>query len=123
MKQNPFTSKSFESIWSKHFNNAKEVMTFEFINGVSFLKHKFLPLHINVGKNLTKGIDYKLNIDAIDYKKKTFLKPLIIAAALLTSISTDPKSALILFKSSEICSLSVTLSIMPLPRILFSANI
>lgn len=73
MKQNPFTSNSFVTVWSKHFNESKPVKSFDFINGVQFLKHSFLPLYENIGKNLTKGIFYELNESFKDFKGKTFL--------------------------------------------------
>ncbi|MCB0447685.1 MAG: GNAT family N-acetyltransferase [Gelidibacter sp.] len=73
MKHNPFTSATYIAVWSKHFNKAKAPISFEFIENIRFVKHWLLPLHINVGKNLTKGIDYKLNHSAKDYKGKTFL--------------------------------------------------
>lgn len=70
---NPFTSKTFVSIWSKHFNNSKDGIQFNSINNVLFYKKKFLPLYINIGKNLTKGVDYTVNYEAKDYKNKVFL--------------------------------------------------
>ncbi|WP_323788844.1 GNAT family N-acetyltransferase [Psychroserpens sp.] len=73
MKQNPFTSTSFISIWSKHFNGSKTPFTFEFISGVKFLKHSFLPLYENIGENLTKGIFYTIDYSKSDYKGKTLL--------------------------------------------------
>lgn len=73
MKHNPFTSASYTTIWLKHFNASKKTFTFEFINGLKFVKHWLLPLHVNVGKNLTKGIYYNLNYSASDYKGKTLL--------------------------------------------------
>ena len=73
MKQNPFTSTSFVTVWSKHFNGSKLSKSFDFISGVQFLKHSILPLYINIGKNLTKGIFYELHTSITDYKGKTFL--------------------------------------------------
>ncbi|MEZ4802641.1 MAG: GNAT family N-acetyltransferase [Gelidibacter sp.] len=70
---NPFTSELFVTIWSKHFNNAKKALNFDFIHHVSFYKIKLLPLYVNIGKNLTKGIYYSLNYEAKDFKKKVFL--------------------------------------------------
>lgn len=70
---NPFTSEIFITIWSKHFNEAKSAISFHFISNVQFVKHWLLPLHVNAGKNLTKGINYKLNNSFSDYKGKTFL--------------------------------------------------
>ncbi|MBR9846128.1 MAG: GNAT family N-acetyltransferase [Algicola sp.] len=73
MKQNPFTSTSFVSVWSKHFNGSKSPKSFDFVSSVQFLKHPFLPLYINIGKNLTKGVFYRVNNSFTDFKGKTFL--------------------------------------------------
>ncbi|MEN3324130.1 GNAT family N-acetyltransferase [Mariniflexile soesokkakense] len=70
--KNPFTSQTFVSIWLKHFNHSKEALTFNFIEGVSFVKNKYLPLYVNTGKNLTNGISYTLNENKTDYRKKVF---------------------------------------------------
>ncbi|RKE95301.1 GNAT family N-acetyltransferase [Ichthyenterobacterium magnum] len=72
MLDNPFTSKTYTSIWTKHFNEEKPPIHFKFIKNVQFYKHKLLPFYVNIGKNLTKGIDYKLNVSADDYKGKVF---------------------------------------------------
>jgi len=72
MKNNPFTSKEFTSIWSKYFNNSIPNRTFNFIEGLLFTKNKYLPLYINIGKNLTNGLSYKLKINESDYKNKVF---------------------------------------------------
>ncbi|MGS2726150.1 GNAT family N-acetyltransferase [Psychroserpens sp. BH13MA-6] len=73
MTQNPFTSSTFESIWSKHFNHNNALFAFDFIQQVTFFKDARSGVYINTGKNLTKGISYELNYDAEDYKGKTFL--------------------------------------------------
>ena len=73
MEYNPFTSSTFVTIWSKHFSKENRLEAFNFIKGVNFIRHSYLPLFINVGKNLTKGIYYKLDIENRDYKGKTFL--------------------------------------------------
>ena len=73
MKINPFTSLTFEKIWSKHFNESKAPFSFEFISGVKFFKHSFLPIYENIGKNLTKGIFYNIDYSKSDYKGKTLL--------------------------------------------------
>ncbi|MCK7591039.1 GNAT family N-acetyltransferase [Subsaxibacter sp. CAU 1640] len=70
---NPFTSKLFVEIWSKHFNNSRKEFKFGFINHVSFYKTKFFPLYINIGKNLTKGIYYTLDYQKEGFRKKAFL--------------------------------------------------
>jgi len=73
MKNNPFTSSIYQTIWVKHFAANKEIKQFNFIKGVQFLKFKFLPLFINLGKNNTNAINYKTDVSAIDYKGKVFL--------------------------------------------------
>ncbi|AUP77245.1 GNAT family N-acetyltransferase [Flavivirga eckloniae] len=72
MKTNPFTSKEFTSIWSKHFNHSKLPISFKFAEGISFVKNKYLPLYVNTGKNLTNGLSYRLNENENDYKNKVF---------------------------------------------------
>ena len=73
IKNNPFTSDEFNAIWLKHFNNSKPSYSFDFIEHVVFYKSSLLPLFINVGKNLTKGIFYELISDTNDFKGKAFL--------------------------------------------------
>ena len=74
MKNNPFVSDEFKSIWLKHFNHSKSGTGFDFIKGLSFYKPTGLPLYINVGKNLTKGISYALNDPSTTgFSKKVFL--------------------------------------------------
>ena len=70
---NPFTSKTFVSIWSDHFNNSKAPISLEFIKHVTFSKHAILPLYINIGKNLTKGMNYTLDLNFNDYNRKVVL--------------------------------------------------
>ncbi|WP_299274668.1 GNAT family N-acetyltransferase [uncultured Psychroserpens sp.] len=73
MKTNPFTSSVFETSWSKHFNEDKTLMSFDFLEGVRFIKDKPNGIYVNAGRNLTKGLYYSLNYDKQDYKGKTFL--------------------------------------------------
>ncbi|OUR90671.1 hypothetical protein A9Q87_11990 [Flavobacteriales bacterium 34_180_T64] len=73
MKYNPFTSSTFETIWSRHFSKGKQINEFNSIKGVNFIKHSYLPLFINVGENLTKGVFYTVEAEHQDYKGKTFL--------------------------------------------------
>lgn len=72
MKNNPFTSNIFTSIWSKHFNNSNPEINFNFIENLSFVKNKYLPLYVNIGKNLTNGLSYTIKKDGEDYKNKVF---------------------------------------------------
>lgn len=74
IKYNPFTSEIFTSKWLKHFNNDNPAIKFKFIHELSFYKTRLLPLYINTGKNLTKGVSYTLNDHTEkDFKKKVFL--------------------------------------------------
>ncbi|WP_445957088.1 GNAT family N-acetyltransferase [Yeosuana sp.] len=75
IQQNPFTSQTFTKIWCQHFNKGNATYSFGFISGISFLKPSFLPLYMNVGKTLTKGMSYFLSEDpnVHDFKKKVFL--------------------------------------------------
>lgn len=74
MIPNPFLSKTFTSVWSKHFNGNKPGSNFSFLNGPSFFKPSSLPFYINLGKNLTKGISYSsADTAGGDYKGKTIL--------------------------------------------------
>ncbi|GGK28926.1 hypothetical protein GCM10007962_23930 [Yeosuana aromativorans] len=72
MKDNPFISNTFASIWLKYFNNGRPAIDFKFITNISFVKTKLLPLYVNVGKNLTNGLNYVINKDETDYKNKVF---------------------------------------------------
>lgn len=75
IQYNPFTSQSFINIWCQHFNKDKDVYKFSLFEGISFFKPTFLQLYINTGKNLTKGVSYKLNTDSnnTNLKNKIFL--------------------------------------------------
>lgn len=73
-KHNPFLSKTYGEIWLKHFNKAKSksVKNFSFISELSFVKHRYLSLYHNVGKTLTKGVDYTLE-PKDGFENKTFV--------------------------------------------------
>ncbi len=74
IKQNPFTSNLFTSKWLNHFNKNQPVFDFNFIVGLKFIKPGILPVYINTGKNLTKGISYSLITQKIvDFKKSVLL--------------------------------------------------
>ncbi|WP_420600860.1 GNAT family N-acetyltransferase [Flagellimonas sp.] len=74
MNNNPFSSNTFISVWSKHFSANKPLTSFDFITDLFFVKHPFLPVYTNVGKTHTKGIDYHLSSqNTKDYKKKVCL--------------------------------------------------
>lgn len=71
---NPFISKIYVDKWGEHFNNTKRTHTFGIIRELSFVKNIFLPVYINVGKNLTKGISYTISYaEKIEIKNKVFL--------------------------------------------------
>jgi hypothetical protein len=70
---NPFTSKIYELTWLKYFTKYKKGVAFNYIDGLRFYKHSFLPYYINVGRNSTNGISYNLDPKARDFKKKTLL--------------------------------------------------
>lgn len=61
MNNNPFTSGIFTSIWLKHFNENKPGKVFSLFENLLFVKSKFLPLYINVGKTHTKGMSYSIS--------------------------------------------------------------
>lgn len=74
MKNNPFLSDTFTTIWLKHFYNKKIPSFFNFIEGLSFIKPTLLPIYLNIGKNYTKGISYSLSSgQEPDFKNKVFL--------------------------------------------------
>ncbi|MCK0147062.1 GNAT family N-acetyltransferase [Arenibacter sp. F26102] len=74
MNKNPFSSKTFTTTWVEHFRSLTQILTFHFINGISFFKHPFLPLYTNVGRYMTKGIYYILKEPQSDnFGKKVFL--------------------------------------------------
>ena len=74
MKNNPFTSDIFTSIWSKHFNQSLLGIRFSFVKNLQFLKQRFLPIYVNYGKTHTKGINYTIDDTGVrDLKGKVVL--------------------------------------------------
>lgn len=74
MTSNPFLSDTFSTLWSKRFHNNKKEYSFKFLNGPSFFKLSFLPIYVNLGRNLTKGISYDtIDIKNKEHKKRVFL--------------------------------------------------
>lgn len=73
MKNNPFVSKTFVSVWSKHFNASSRNFNFKFLENIAFVKNGILPLYYNVGKNITNGMFYSLNAKEEDFMGKAFL--------------------------------------------------
>jgi len=61
MKNNPFTSETYCSAWLKYVN--KKAIKIVGIEGVNFVKSSIPGILYNIGKNLTKGILYRLNDD------------------------------------------------------------
>lgn len=84
MMQNPFLSKTFKTTWLKHFNHGKEGFAFKFIQNLTFVKSKFLPIYCNTGKNNTKGIHY----DFSDEKTKSYKGRVFIIFDIPTYIKT-----------------------------------
>lgn len=74
MKKSPFSSLIYISCWLKHFNQEKLGISFPAIKNLLFIKHRFLPLYVNVGKSSTKGLSYSLSLPMTKkHKKKVFL--------------------------------------------------
>ena len=65
MNRNPFSSKTYTSIWLKHFYSNGRAISFPFLKGTSFFKYPFFPLYINIGRNLTKGVMYTLQTEKL----------------------------------------------------------
>ncbi|MGW9686029.1 GNAT family N-acetyltransferase [Flagellimonas sp. 2504JD1-5] len=72
IKNSPFASKEFESIWLKHFSNSVPAIAGKKIAGTKFIKHSKLPLYFNLGKSHTNGIFYKTSFTKNDNSGKTF---------------------------------------------------
>ena len=62
MQANPFTSHTYTSIWNKYFGITK-THNLRGLKNLSFFKVKYLPLFVNIGKNLTKGMSYNFDKD------------------------------------------------------------
>jgi len=73
MKNNPFVSETFNSIWSKHFNASRQSVHFNFLKEGGFVKPSFLPFYYNIGKNITNGMSYSIDPLEKDYCNKVFL--------------------------------------------------
>ncbi|WP_452226946.1 GNAT family N-acetyltransferase [Lacinutrix cladophorae] len=73
MKNNPFVSRTFTAVWSKHFNASKQGLIFKSIANVGFVKNSVFPLYYNVGKNITNGMSYSVDVEEKDFKGKAFL--------------------------------------------------
>ena len=75
IQQNPFTSSTYTKIWCQHFIKDKALYAFDFIEGISFLKMPVLPVYVNIGQKVTKGMSYVINVNASsnDFKNKVIL--------------------------------------------------
>jgi hypothetical protein len=56
---NPFLSILFKKKFISHFIEGRSLYSFDFIDGIEFYKHSLFSLYINIGRNLTKGLNYK----------------------------------------------------------------
>ena len=90
-KLNPFLSKSFKSIWLKHFNTKNsKIEAFNYFSGLEFVKHANRAVYFNVGETYTKGIDYEIqSANDSDLKNKAFL----ICASTMASSFPDLRSS------------------------------
>ena len=70
MNRNPFSSKTYTSTWLKHFYSSGQDISFTFLNGTSFYKYPILPIYINIGRNLTKGISYSFSKESLTKEAK-----------------------------------------------------
>ena len=75
MNDNPFISKAFTTTWLKYFMNDDEGLRFNSIEDATFVKNKYFPLFINVGRNFTNGMTYSFPKDlrVNDFKNKVFI--------------------------------------------------
>lgn len=69
----PFNSEWFVKTWIKYFRNSKPAIKFDFIVGVQFYKDKYLPIYTNIGKNLTKGFNYRIHPNKIRNNHNVYL--------------------------------------------------
>ncbi|WP_203258683.1 GNAT family N-acetyltransferase [Hyunsoonleella ulvae] len=75
MKNNPFLSEAFTSIWLEHFSYEKAVRRNNIFNNLPLIKNEYLPVYYNLGKTHTKAITYELtkNFTKYDFKNKLFI--------------------------------------------------
>ncbi|SDS38571.1 Acetyltransferase (GNAT) domain-containing protein [Formosa sp. Hel1_31_208] len=73
MKTNPYTSHTFENIWTQHYCKGKTVHSFEFFQNIKFSKTKKWPIYVNLGKNFTNGMNYSVDAKKRDFKGKVAL--------------------------------------------------
>lgn len=70
MNRNPFSSKTYNNTWVKHFYSSGQDISFTFLNGTSFYKYPIFPIYINIGRNLTKGINYSFSKESLTKEAK-----------------------------------------------------
>ena len=73
MKNNPFLTDTFSSVWSKHFDGNKTPVKFKCFKNAKFVKSRLPRLFYNVGKNITNGMSYELAVLENDHKGRVFL--------------------------------------------------
>ena len=73
MDNNPFGKHTFQTIWLKHFKNSIQPIAYNSIKNIKFYKNKYLPIYVNVGRNITNGMCYTIDKREDDFKGKTFL--------------------------------------------------
>jgi hypothetical protein len=89
MKDIAANSKIYSSTWLKHFGNGLLENKFNFIDKISFVKNKILPIYINVGKNLSLGISYSKPLNGPDETAKKLKNGVILIYHVPTYYSPD----------------------------------
>ncbi|WP_421804963.1 GNAT family N-acetyltransferase [Flagellimonas sp.] len=70
---NPFTTPTFVKCWTKHFLPDGRTQDFSFAKNLTFYRSKLQGLYVNVGRNITKGVDLELGKPSLQEKGKCFL--------------------------------------------------
>lgn len=72
---NPFISNTFSKIWESKFSPKSPLKSFKTFNTLKFFKPYPLPIYINAGKNLTKGISFEIQntVAPEEISKKAFI--------------------------------------------------
>lgn len=74
IRNNPFLSDRFVTIWCRHFAKDATIRSFDILPSINFVRHRFLPLFTNAGKTFSKGMDYLVSqTDSQEHRKKVFL--------------------------------------------------
>ncbi|HYX05612.1 MAG TPA: GNAT family N-acetyltransferase [Bacteroidales bacterium] len=93
--KNPFTSYLFTSKWLKHFCQNLPAYNFNFIGGLNFFKPGILPVFINTGRNLTKGVSYTLSKQKNKEFKNSVLLIYDVPAYVNVDISNTPENVIL----------------------------